>query len=398
MPECATFLTREAMKRFWVAAFAILFSSGLAMFGQTQNTAEGDTTLISFPFNSPRSNGMGGNHASLADDFETMFINPAGFTTAEDQFSVANFDVTVRDIDTTLRLISTNFADPAVYAARIKNRYDTGISSNGPLMIGDLRGDGGWALVNRQYLKIWWNRNDVFVLDANVVEEVAFYIGRSFPITNFEETWTFTPGFTLKPNYRVVFAPRDIPATDFRHILRNLQDQPLEFQMGLGLNGGFLLSFSDMVYFGVTLNDLLSPVYVSHYASYAGFTEGAEASTEGLEFMKQSFDISACFRTKNVFPGEIVWDFVFAIDYHLSTDFLENAERNLLLDIGVGIEFYLLRAFWIRVGWQQMLPGAGFGINLGWMKVDVAVFGETFGDQLTDYQGVSLSLGLAFRY
>ncbi|MDR0638859.1 MAG: hypothetical protein LBG27_08175 [Spirochaetaceae bacterium] len=386
------------MSRFCFVFLAILFSSALTVFGQNQNTPERDTTLISFPFNSPRSNGMGGNHAALADDFETLFVNPAGITTAEDQFSVAAFDLTVHDIDTTLRLISTNFSDPAVYAARIKNYYESGFNSNGPLMIGSIRNDAGWGLLNRQYLKIWWERDNIFVVHANMVEEAAFYFGRSFPIRNFEETVTFTPGFTVKPNFRVIFAPRNIPAVDFRHILRNLQEQPFEFQAGLGVNVGFLLSFSDMVYFSAVSNDLLSPLYVTHYASYADYAEGISPTTTGIAFLRPSYDFSACFRTKNVFPGDIVRDIVFTVDYHLTSDTLENANRNLLLDIGAGIELQILRALWIRVGWQQMLPGGGFGIDFGWMKVDVAVFGETFGDQLSDYQGVSLSVGFSSRF
>jgi hypothetical protein len=385
------------MKRFRFAAFAVLFSSVFTVFGQTQNTQESDSTLIPIPFNSPRSNGMGGNHAALADDFETIFVNPAGFTTAEDQSSVAAFDMAIHDIDTTLRLISTNFSDPAVYAARIKNHYESGFNSNGPIAIGSLKGNAGWALLNRQYLKIWWDREDIFVVNANVVEEMAFYFGRSFPITNFEETWTFTPGFTIKPNYRVIFAPRDVLAIDFRHILRNLQEQPLEFHMGVGVNAGFLFSFFNMVYFAVVFNDLFSPVYINHYPSYAGFFDGTSTSTTRVAFMKPSYDFSACFRTKNVFPGAVVRDIVFTTDYHLSSNTLENADRDPLLDIGAGLELQLLRAFWIRVGWQQMLPCAGFGIDFGWMKLDAAVFGETFGNQVSDYRSASFSLGLSFR-
>jgi hypothetical protein len=341
---------------------------------------------------------MGGNHAALADDFETIFVNPAGFTTAEDQFSVTAFDITFHDIDTTLRLMSGTFSDPAMYAARIRNHFESGFRSNGPIMIGSLKGNTGWALSNRQYLKIWWDRNDIFVINANVVEEFAFSIGRSFPITNFEGTWTFTPGFTVKPNYRIVFAPRDIRAIDFRHILGNLQEEPLEIHAGIGVNVGFLFSFFDMVYFAAALNDLRSPVYVDRYTDYMAFVDGDSPFSSGIEFMKPSYDFSVCFRTKNVFPGEIVRDVVVVFDYHLASDFIENVNRDPLLDIGAGIELQLLRAFWFRVGWQQMLPGAGFGVDFGRMKLDVAVFGETFGDQLSDFQGASFSLGFSFRF
>jgi hypothetical protein len=386
------------MKRFRFAAFTVLFSSALTVFGQTQNTLKNDTTLFSFPFNSPRSNGMGGNHATLADDFETIFVNPAGLTTAEDEVSVAVFDMTFHDIDTTLRLIGSGFVDPSIYISRIKDHYESGLNSNGPFMIGSIRGNTGWAFLNRQYLKIWWDRYDIFVVNANIIEEFAFYFGRSFPITNFEGTVTFTPGFTIKPNCRFVFAPREIPAFDFRHITRNLQNYPFENQLGVGVNAGFLVSCFELLYFSVVATDLLSPVYVNRYASLEGYFDGTAKTIASVGFIKPSFDVSVCFRTKNVFPGEIIRDIVFALDYHFSSEILGKIDRNLLLDIGAGIEFQFLRAFWLRVGWQQMLPAAGFGVDFGVLKLDVAIFGETFGNQLTDYQGASLSLGLSFRY
>jgi hypothetical protein len=398
------------MKRSCFAAVAVFFVSALTVFGQNENTNKNDTTLFSIPFNSPRANGMGGNHATLADDFETIFVNPAGFTTAEDKLSVAALDATVRDIDTTLRLISSEFSDPVVYASRIKDHYETGISSNGPLMIGSIRGDAGWAFLNRQYLKMWWERNNIFIMNANIVEEIAFYFGRSFPITNFEDTYTITPGFTIKPNYRLMFAPREVPFFDFRHIFRNLRDQPFESQLGLGVNVGVLVTYFHALYLSVVANDLLSPVYVSRYTSLAGYSDGNEKAEGSVEFIKPSVDVSICFRTKNVFPGEIVRDIVFALDFHLTSELLDRIgggsirnigawlDRNSLLNIGAGLEFHLLRAFWIRVGWQQMLPAAGFGMDFGTMKLDVAVFGETFGDRLTDYKGASFSLGLSFRY
>jgi hypothetical protein len=397
------------MKRFRFATFAVLFSSALTVFGQNQDTLKDDTTLFPLPFNSPRSNGMGGNHATLADDFETIFVNPAGFTTAGDEASVAVFDITFHDIDTTLRLIGSGFSDPSIYASRIKNHYESGFNSNGPVMFGSIRGDTGWVFSNRQHLKMWWDRDDIFVINANLIEEIALYFGRSFPITNFEETVTFTPGFTIKPNYRFVFAPREVPFFDFRHILRNLQDQPFESQMGIGINFGVLVSCFELLYFSVVANDLLSPVFVTRYRSLADYSGNSKPATRYLGFIKPSYDFSVCLRTKNVFPGEIIRDIVFALDFHLTSELLEKiggdprnmgaeSNRNLLLNIGAGLEFQVLRAFWVRVGWQQMLPSAGFGVDFGMIKLDAAVFGETFGDQLTDFQGASFSLGFSFRY
>jgi hypothetical protein len=385
------------MNRSFFFAVLILFAA-LTVFGQNQNTSEDDTTIVPFQFKSPRANGMGGIHAALADDFDTIFVNPAGFATAKNQFSAAAINATFHDIDTVLRMASSNFSDPAQYIALLKNYFEAGVDFGGPLAIGLIKGNWGLGLMNNQYLKIWWDRNNIFVLNANVVEEIVFFAGQSFPIPNFEQTVTFTPGYAVKPAVRFVYAPRDVQYIDFRYILQNLQDQPFETHFIFGVDAGFLLSFYDTLYFAGVCRDLFTPVQVRRYEDYSAFTDNPGQAAPSVEFVKPVYDFSICFRTINTFVYDVVEDIVFTVDYHDVGSFFENTGRDPFLNIGAGIELRLLRALRFRAGWQQMLPGGGFGIDLGWVTIDAAVYGETFGNQQDDYRRVSLSFGLAFRY
>jgi hypothetical protein len=341
---------------------------------------------------------MGGTHAALADDFDTLFVNPAGITTAKDQFSAATINVTLSDIDTILRLLSSNFSDPAIYAEKLNNHFEAGFDISGPLTIGYIKDNFGFAVSNHQFLKVWWDRYDIFVINANVVEELVLYLGRSFPMTNFEQTMTFTLGYMLRPMARLVFAPRNIQLADFRYILQNLQNEPFEMQLGVGIDVGLLLSFSETVYFSAVCRDIITPVYVNRYANFSEFSSGIAPIDSGLEWFQRSYDLSICFRTRNTMVNEVVKDIVFTVDYHGLNNLINNIESDPLMDIGAGFELQLLTAFWLRVGWQKMLPGGGFGVDLGWGKLDVAVFGETFGNQLDYYQTVSFSLAFLFRY
>jgi hypothetical protein len=385
------------MNRFRLVA-VIMFFAAFSAFGQNQNTPIDDTTLIPFHFKSPRSDGLGGIHAALADDFDTIFVNPAGFTTAENQFSVAAFNLTFNDIDTILRMLSSDFADTSIYADKLKNRFDAGFDIGGPLAIGYIEDNFGLGLMNHQYLKVWWDRNDIFVVNANIVEEIAFYAGQSMPIPNFERTMVFTLGYTVKPAVRFVFAPRDIQLIDFRHILQNFQNEPFETQLSLGLDLGILISFFDTVYLSGVYRDVLTPVLVGRYANFAEFANSSLPPDMTLEWIKPTYDFSICIRTRNTIIYEVLEDLVFTADYHGLNNLLENKDRDPLLDIGAGVELRLVRAFRLRVGWQQMLPGGGLGIDLGWAKLDIAIFGETFGDHIDGYQTVSFSFGLSFRY
>ncbi|MDR1231626.1 MAG: hypothetical protein LBK61_09525 [Spirochaetaceae bacterium] len=384
------------MGYFRFVAVAILFVA-LPLFGQNQNTPEDDTTIVPFQFMSPRANGMGGNHAALADDFDTIFVNPAGFTTAEDQFSVAAISVTFTDNDSILKLLASEFVDPAVYISLLKNRFETGLDVGGPFALGLIKGNFGLGLLNHQYVKVWWDRNNVFVLNANAGEEIVLYAGQSIPFPG-NGSVQFTPGYVIKPAMRLVYVPRDIQFMDFRYIMKNLQSQPFETHLGIGLDVGFLLSFFDTVYIAGVCRDVVSPLFVSHYTSFEDFTgSGSNAPVNTTEWIKPTYDFSICIRTKNTIVYETVEDIAFTVDYHLS-NFLENPDRNPLLDMSAGIELRLLRAFWLRAGWQKMLPGGGFGIDLGWGQINAAFYGETFGNELSDHQSMSFSFGLTFRY
>jgi hypothetical protein len=376
---------------------AVMLFVALPLLGQNQNTPESETTIVPFQFMSPRTNGMGGIHAALADDFDTIFVNPAGFTTTEDQFSAAAVNITLTDNDSILKLLASDFADPLVYSAIFKNRFETGLNMGGPLALGLIKGNFGLGVLNHQYIKVWWDRYDMFVLNANAVEEIVLYAGQSIPLLK-EGPVIFTPGYVIKPAVRFVYAPRDIQFIDFRYILQNLKKEPFETHFGIGLDAGFLLSFFDTVYVAGVCRDIVSPFFVSRYTTFEDFLlDSSNSSGKSTEWIKPTYDFSICIRTKNTIIYEVVEDIVFTIDYHLS-NFLENPSRNPLLDIGAGIELRLLRAFWLRAGWQKMLPGGGIGIDVGWGQINAAFFGETFGNQLDDHRSTSFSLGLTFRY
>jgi hypothetical protein len=383
----------EKMKAFRFIWGAVFFFVAFTVSGQSWSSPTSDSTLTPYLSKPAKANGMGGQHAAYADGFDTLFVNPAGFSAATDQFSLASFHLTFSDADTILRLFQTSFTDPSVYAARFKTHFEAGFDLIGPVTIGGIFGPYGWGIMNHQYMKVWWSRSDIFVVNFNVVEEVALYGGRSFPITNYERTVTFTPGVAIKPVFRAVFAPRDVLLVDFRHIATNLEKQPFETQWGIGADFGVLLSFFDTLYFSGVLRDMFAFRFVSRYQTATAFIDGESPFEEFTGEIDPSYSVSLCLRL----GGDEVEGLVFAVDYH-GMVYPENPDRNPFLDIGAGIELHLLRALWIRVGWQQMLPGGGLGIDFGWGKFDMAIFGETFGDQTDDYQGISLSLGFSFKY
>jgi hypothetical protein len=366
---------------------------------QNQNTPGSEQTLFPLSFQSVRANGMGGTHAALADDFDTIFVNPAGFSSfEEDTRAFAAISTTINDFDTIFSLIRSENMTAINLADLIKNRFAAGFDIGGPFRTGYISDGFGIGFLNHQYVKVWWERNDILHVQANIVEEIAVIAGHSFPIENFEQSVTFTPGFSIKPLFRFVFTPRNILLTEFRYIFENMKQEPFEFQAGIGIDAGMLVNFSDFFYIGAVIHDVLAPLYVIRYQDFTSFSNADSPVSQGVEFIKQTYDLSFCFRTRDTFLNETITDIVVAVDYRGLSNVINGIDRNPLLDVGIGLEVQLVRALWLRVGWQQMLIGGGLGIDLGWGKFDFALFGETFGDDLDSFQSLSFSVGLTVAF
>ena len=378
--------------------FCLIVSAAVRLFAQTPNTPGDEQTLFPLSFQSVRANGMGGTHAALADDFDTLFVNPGGFSSLEDTKSFAALNVTLNDFDTIFSLIRSENMTAIDMADIIKNRFVASIDIGGPFMTGYISDGFGVGLLNHQYVKVWWERNDIMQVQANIVEEIAVIAGRSFPIENFEQSITFTPGLSLKPMFRFVFAPRNVLLTEFRYVFENMKQEPFEFQVGIGVDAGLLVNFSDVFFIGAVIHDVVAPLYVIRYQDFTAFSNGDSPESQGVKFIKQTFDFSFCFRTRDTFFNETVNDIVVTLDYHGLSNIINGIERNPLLDVGIGVEVQLVRALWLRAGWRQMLAGGGLGLNLGWGKFDFALFGETFGDEINSFQSLSFSVGLTIAF
>jgi hypothetical protein len=360
--------------------------------------------LFPIEFSSARAMALGGPHAALADDFDTLFANPAGFSSIDRELSVAAVYASVSDFDTVFKLFRSESMDTATVVAQITNRYKANIDIGGPLSLGFINGEDtksgfGIGLINRTFMQIWWDRNTIFDLSLNVGEEVALIGGASFPTHNFEESVTFTPGFSIKPFFRTLFRPEGLNIVEFRYIFQTLNEKPFETQIGIGVDFGFMLTINKAFTIAAVVYDVVSPVYISRYKDYPAFSGGDSPLSTEWAMLTSRANISICFRTRDTIISETFTDMIFMLDYSGLFNLIANGtERNPLLDIGFGIEIQIINNLAIRLGFKQMMPAGGLGINMHYLQLNITLLGETFGDNLESPQNLSLNIGLTFRY
>ncbi|MCL2479945.1 MAG: hypothetical protein FWF22_10605, partial [Treponema sp.] len=85
-------------------------------------------------------------------------------------------------------------------------------------------------------------------------------------------------------------------------------------------------------------------------------------------------------------------------DYHDLLDLFSVIPRNPILNAGIGIEATVLNKLSFRFGMTDALPSFGIGLELGFMTLDMAIFGRELGIDPGQNSTYGLGLGLLFRY
>ena len=72
--------------------------------------------------------------------------------------------------------------------------------------------------------------------------------------------------------------------------------------------------------------------------------------------------------------------------------------RNPLLEIGIGVELVILEKLKLRMGLNEALPAAGFGIDLTFMQFDCSVYGKELGLEPGLNSVYAMDFAFLFRY
>lgn len=336
---------------------------------------------------SARAGALGGRHAALADDLDSLFSNPAGFATVQEQLRIAELTLALRGPVFTIAAIAIEGMegdfDQVLASERVSNlvrNLDAGVNLAGPVSFGYVGNGLGFGIFNESDVVM---RNEGLTTIRFAVRErmiIAGGLGLQVP-TGDAVPGRLDAGFVLKGfiEGEAGFAESliELPDTIGSAGPGLLMDDPFFLTNGIGADIGLLYAPIERLSFGLSAMNVYTPAVRYRYANLDAFTDNA--APDDRETLMVPLELSAGVRYSPPlgFLERHVTNLDLMFDYRDAVDFLvqpENAD-NVLLKFSLGAELTLLRILALRAGFARGLPSAGLGVDFGKLQVDAAMFG-----------------------
>ena len=374
------------MRRFFLPVFFLLFFASF-VWGETKKVEP-----LIMP--SARFNALGGGHTPLADDFYSIFLNPAAFAGVKDEFSAAEITLNtygpVFELLDLFRNSSGSIEDLDLSGLMGPGGFSAGFDLGGPLSLGWVGRGLGLGIFN----KITTTASiSGATLRPVVSVELLFVGGYGFKIFEHKGA-VLEGGFLAKGFYRGAL---NMKTTIFSIDSLDPADSPLSTHLGFGLDLGLKLTILDMISLAVVCYDVYSPVLVTYYDKLSDFTDSSSSGSD-YAIVKRRLNFGISYRIRSDFLDRYISRLTIATSYHDFLNVFSMLPRNLILNLGVGVEVALLKALTFRIGMTDALPAFGFGLDLNFMTLDFAIFGKELGLDPGKHPVYAMSVGMLFRY
>ena len=348
------------------------------------------------PIPSAREKALGDSHPALADDFATVFSNPAGIAVLEPVHRYTGID---------LRLSGT-FWKPA-NAFKGQNPAELFPLENGNYLGFGLLGpiDTGYAGAGKAFRLLSYASIDVLYPNAAVQSLFTFKIGAEFTggwahRFQLDRGVSLDFGFTMKGFYEQRYLG-EADVVEFFGLLTNPEyflDMPYEVTPGIGIDTGILVSFGKHWSLGLTVDDLFTLEFVNYFDTLRSFQEGLEPDVSETRLRLPVISVGAGW-----FPGfvdDIPWFGIngFYLSFRHLLGGLETYPRNYLLGITAGTEITFWDFLALRAGFSQRLLSGGFGLRFGGFSMDLTIGGEELSNQPGVFSVVDLRLAFALEH
>ncbi|MBN1835620.1 MAG: hypothetical protein JW820_07200 [Spirochaetales bacterium] len=357
---------------------------------------------------SARSVALGGLHAALADDVDTLFANPAGFRCAGPEMLLAEITAGVSGpiFDIASVMIAGAGSDPADLLATsavqdlLENLY-AAATLLGPLSFAYVGNGLGFGFFTRTRLD-FTTVGTVPTIYTTLREDFDFSGGYALRIP-LPESWnsSLDVGILIRAN----LSGTSSSSQDSLSFFENLSDpSALLFDgsfcigMGVGADVGVRYSYKDAVAVGIVARDLYAPRVYLDYTSIDAFFGGTEvgARSTGLEPVDLSAGIMWAPSLGKL--DRYLSGLKLMLDYSDILDFVAHpaTSTNPVLHLGFGAELVLLEVLSVRGGFAQGLFSAGVGLQLSRFTLDLSVFGAELSSEPGLRPVFNMVLGLRF--
>jgi hypothetical protein len=348
-------------------------------------------TIEPFVMPSARSGGMGGTHAAFADDFYTLFTNPAALIDVEEQFSAAELTVSMYGPLFELFDMLSDYSNGDLDLSGIAPGA-VGFDLAGPVALGWVGRRMGLGVFSR-------TKTDVKMTSSKVKPvlsgEILLLGGYSFRLID-QPKHVLDGGFLAKGFYRGM-VNMEASVFDAGNIISDFMGNPYETHLGMGLDLGLRYTFLEDLAVGLVCFDAYSPALVTSYNSLSDYRDKS-ASDSSYATVRPRLNLGVSYRIHSDFLDRYISNLVVMLDYNDFLDLAALIPRNPILNIGLGAELRLLRVLSLRLGISDALPAAGFGLDLKYLKLDFAIHGKELGLDPGVRPTYAIDLGLLFRY
>ncbi|MDR1278428.1 MAG: hypothetical protein LBK02_06730 [Treponema sp.] len=353
-------------------------------------------SIVPFVMPSARASGIGGNHIALADDFYSLFTNPAAFVGVEEEYSVAEITLsTYGPVFEILDLIisssdsMTNLDISGIIGAR---GFAAGFDLGGPLALGWVGKGLGFGVFSRISADALVNG---LTLRPVVLGEVMMLGGYSFRVVDVPDH-VLDAGFLGKGFFRSGMN-LSTPIFEVEKLLEDPLDKEFKTYLGLGLDLGIKYTFAENLSAALVWFDAYSPVVVNTFSSIRAIQK-KEAPVRSYGTVNSRLDFGLKYRIRSPFLDRYISVFSVMADYRNFLDLRSLIPRNPILNVGLGAEIVLLNVLSIRAGISDALPAAGFGLNLSFVKLDCSIYGKELGLDPGIQPVYAVDVGLLFRF
>jgi hypothetical protein len=365
----------------------VLVISGIPLFGES---------TAPFVLPSARASGMGGNHIALADDFYSLFTNPAAFVGIEEEYSLAELSLSAYGPVFEIMDLIINNSDSlenldlsGIISAR---GFAAGFDIGGPLALGWVGRGMGLGLFSRMRVNAVVNG---LILRPAVFGEILILGGYSFRLLDIQDHVLDT-GFLGKGFFRAGLT-MDTPIFNVEELFEDPLSNPYTSYLGLGLDLGIKYTFAETLSAALVFFDAYSPVLISSFSSYDAF-RNKEDPSRSYDTVSPRLDVGLSYRIRNPFLERYISNFSVMVDYRNFLDLLNLIPRNPILNVSLGAELVFLNVLSLRIGIADALPSAGFGLDLSFMTLDCSIHGKELGLDPGIQPVYALDIGLLFRY
>lgn len=357
-----------------------------------------------------RTAALGGRHRALADDFQTLFANPAGLLELAPRFTYSQLGIRASGpvfSIASLVIESLGGADTATLLAQpsvqslLRSIYAR-FSLEGPVAFGYAGAGMGFGVFNDTQLVL--QSTGASGLEIRAGERFLLRGGYAIGIP-LPAAWDsrLAAGLGLNGYVRgdsVVSASLlTLPSVIDSFGPSLLADSPFELVSGIGIDAGLRYVWRDTLAAALTVDNLYAPYVVLTYPTTSGFLDSSgSAGAPAYDAAAQEISVGVAYTPSIGRAERYVQDLTVLFDYADIFDFWidpANAE-NIVLKMGLGVEATFLDVLSVRAGLGQGLLAAGIGVDLTYLTLNAAMFGTELSSEPGLRPVYNLAIGLEF--